>query len=179
MGKGREAWHAPLPAARAGRRQTTKGNPGPLRAQISGSAPPAPLRSFAQLAGEGFGASTRLLDNMATAGWREPTPIQRQAIPALLGGRDLLALAPTGSGKTLGFLVPVLIAARAQKRAGAAAAGPRALVLSPTRELMAQSARVLQLLLPSQGLRASLLSKATAAGTDFSKAGPGGWVVFW
>ncbi|KAL6782633.1 hypothetical protein ACKKBG_A07535 [Auxenochlorella protothecoides x Auxenochlorella symbiontica] len=148
--------------------------------RVSGSLPPPPLRTFAQLACEGEGRGdprpSRLLRNLAGAGFLEPTPIQRQAIPALLARRELLAVAPTGSGKTLAFLLPLLLHARAMRRelgpAGAGpgtAPGPRAVVLSPTRELTAQSARVLALLLPGLGLRAALLSKATAAGTDFAR----------
>ena len=53
------------------------------------------LRSFADLAASG---PRRLLSNLAESGFRDPTPIQRQAVPALLAGRELLAIAPTGSG---------------------------------------------------------------------------------
>lgn len=64
--------------------------------QVSGSAPPAPLRSFADLESK-HGAPRRLLGNLLDAGFREPTPIQRQAVTALLARRELLALAPTGT----------------------------------------------------------------------------------
>jgi len=66
-------------------------------------------------------------------GYTTPTPIQLAAIPAVLGGRDLIASAPTGTGKTAAFALPVL------NRLGPhRAAGPRVLVLEPTRELAAQ-----------------------------------------
>src|SRR5690606_1269417 len=70
-------------------------------------------------------------------GYSTPTPIQAQAIPAVLGGGDLLAGAQTGTGKTAGFTLPVL-----QRLCETAPAGNfrpvRALVLAPTRELAAQ-----------------------------------------
>jgi ATP-dependent RNA helicase RhlE len=74
---------------------------------------------------------------VAEAGYAEPTPIQQQAIPLLLAGRDVLGCAQTGTGKTAAFALPIL-----QRLAGTPAPpGPRrlrALVLTPTRELAAQ-----------------------------------------
>lgn len=139
---------------------------------MSGSDCPAPLRNFEQLRDgcADAGGVDRLLRNMATAGFHKPTAIQSQAISCLLAGRDLLAIAPTGSGKTLAFMVPILTLARQLKKASPPApAGVKALVLTPTRELTAQSARVLGLLLPGLGLRASILTKSTAARGDFAK----------
>ena len=80
------------------------------------------------------------------------TPVQRQAIPALLAGRDVLVRSPTGSGKTLAYAVPLVQALLAQSAAaggdGGRAAGTRALVVVPTRELATQSHEVLQALCP-------------------------------
>jgi len=73
------------------------------------------------------------------AGYRKPTPIQEQAIPYLLAGRDLIGCAQTGTGKTAAFMLPILnrlIKVRRPRHIG----HPRALVLSPTRELAAQTA---------------------------------------
>jgi ATP-dependent RNA helicase DeaD len=75
-----------------------------------------------------------LLQALTSLGYEEPTPIQRQAIPPLLAGRDLVGQAATGTGKTAAFALPVLQALIA----GAAGAGPQALVLVPTRELAEQ-----------------------------------------
>ncbi|MDG4595213.1 MAG: DEAD/DEAH box helicase [Candidatus Contendobacter sp.] len=77
---------------------------------------------------------------VATQGYTAPTPIQSQAIPMILAGRDLLAAAQTGTGKTAAFTLPLL--QRLQLDAGGAlpAGRPRALVLTPTRELAAQIA---------------------------------------
>jgi ATP-dependent RNA helicase RhlE len=66
-------------------------------------------------------------------GFSAPTPVQIEAIPAALAGRDVLAVAPTGSGKTGAFGIPLIQMLRAEKQPGT-----RALVLAPTRELAAQ-----------------------------------------
>ncbi len=93
-----------------------------------------------QLAPDGFSAfelDARLLEAITGLGYEEPTPIQREAIPLLLAGRDLLAEAPTGTGKTAAFALPVL------QRIAIGEAGPgrtRALVVVPTRELAMQVA---------------------------------------
>ena len=82
-----------------------------------------------------LGLSEELLAAVADAGYSEPTPIQRQAIPAALMGRDVLGIAQTGTGKTAGFTLPmidILAAGRAKARM------PRSLILEPTRELAAQ-----------------------------------------
>lgn len=113
----------------------------------------------------------KLMQHLTENEWDTPTPIQRQAVPALLGGRDLLAIAPTGSGKTLAFVLPMLALLSEQKQQGGEhwPAAPKALLLSPTHELAAQTARVLKLLLPGSGLRCCLLNKNSAVGSDFSK----------
>jgi len=80
-----------------------------------------------------------LVRSTAELGFEEPTPIQREAIPAALAGRDLLASAATGSGKTAAFLLPVL-----QRLLGKPAGKTRALILTPTRELAAQIAEHLE-----------------------------------
>jgi ATP-dependent RNA helicase RhlE len=74
-----------------------------------------------------------LLQGLKELGFPRPTPIQEKAIPAALEGRDLLACAMTGSGKTAAFLLPILHRLLAQPRGTT-----RALVLTPTRELAAQ-----------------------------------------
>jgi superfamily II DNA/RNA helicase len=86
--------------------------------------------SFADL-----GLSQEVLQAVADAGYTAPTPIQQQAIPHVLTGRDVLGCAQTGTGKTAGFTLPmidILAAGRARARM------PRSLILEPTRELAAQ-----------------------------------------
>jgi ATP-dependent RNA helicase RhlE len=85
-----------------------------------------------------LGLKPELLRAVADKGYDTPSPIQMQAIPAVLAGRDVLAGAQTGTGKTAGFVLPVL---QRLADAGASRRAPRALVLTPTRELAAQVAQ--------------------------------------
>lgn len=78
-----------------------------------------------------LGLATGLLRAVAEQGYREPTPIQQQAIPAILRGQDIFASAQTGTGKTAGFTLPLLqqlstIPSKGRRK-------PRALILTPTR----------------------------------------------
>ncbi|HTU68565.1 MAG TPA: DEAD/DEAH box helicase [Steroidobacteraceae bacterium] len=82
---------------------------------------------------DSLGLKPELLRAVADKGYTEPTPIQREAIPAVLEGRDVLAGAQTGTGKTAGFTLPLL-----QRLGARGGRNPRALVLTPTRELAAQ-----------------------------------------
>lgn len=86
---------------------------------------------------EQLGLSAELLRAINDQGYRQATPIQQQAIPLILEGRDVLACAQTGTGKTAGFTLPLL--QRLQKaHQGGQRARIRALILTPTRELAAQ-----------------------------------------
>ncbi|SCM71847.1 ATP-dependent RNA helicase RhlE [uncultured Pleomorphomonas sp.] len=92
-----------------------------------------PLTSFSD-----FGLADSLTRALVDAGYETPTPIQTQAIPDLLKGRDLLGIAQTGTGKTAAFALPIL-----QRLSAGRPAQPRrvrALILSPTRELATQIA---------------------------------------
>lgn len=80
-----------------------------------------------------FGLNPQLLRGVTDLGFTRPTPVQEKAIPAALEGRDVLACAMTGSGKTAAFLLPIMNRL-AEKPRGTT----RALILSPTRELAAQ-----------------------------------------
>ena len=81
-----------------------------------------------------LGVAEPFLRALALEGYKQPTPIQRQSIPRILEGRDLLGYAQTGTGKTAAFVVPMLQRLAAQPSNGRI----RALVLSPTRELASQ-----------------------------------------
>src|SRR5690242_21324857 len=86
---------------------------------------------------ETLGLKPELLRAVADKGYTVPTPIQLQAIPAVLAGGDLLAGAQTGTGKTAGFVLPIL--QRLSSASRAAGRPPvRVLILTPTRELAAQ-----------------------------------------
>jgi superfamily II DNA/RNA helicase len=103
----------------------------PAEESVAEPAPPAPARPvFADL-----GLSEEVLRAVADAGYLHPTPIQEQAIPVVLMGRDVLGCAQTGTGKTASFTLPMLdIMSSGRARARM----PRALILEPTRELAAQ-----------------------------------------
>uniref|UniRef100_A0A0D3GIF1 RNA helicase n=1 Tax=Oryza barthii TaxID=65489 RepID=A0A0D3GIF1_9ORYZ len=111
--------------------------------EVSGEDVPPPADGF-----EAAGLVEAVLRNVARCGYESPTPVQRYSMPIALAGRDLMACAQTGSGKTAAFCLPVvsgLVAAggsgighRERSSFNRAAAKPRALVLAPTRELAAQ-----------------------------------------
>ena len=86
---------------------------------------------------ENLGLSAELLRAIDQQGYREATPIQHQAIPLILEGRDVLAGAQTGTGKTAGFTLPLLQHLQT-RNANGGRRGVRALILTPTRELAAQ-----------------------------------------
>jgi ATP-dependent RNA helicase RhlE len=90
--------------------------------------------SFAEL-----GLSEEIVRAVSEQGYTTPTPIQKQAIPAVLDGGDLLAGAQTGTGKTAGFTLPILQRLMSSRPKGATNGKPiRTLILTPTRELAAQ-----------------------------------------
>lgn len=94
------------------------------------SSSPEANRQFAEL-----GLGPELLQVLTELGYEEPTPIQREAIPHLLEGRDLLGIAATGTGKTAAFTLPIL------QSITLGSPLPQALILVPTRELAVQVAR--------------------------------------
>jgi len=93
-----------------------------------------------------------LHSNLARNGFVEPTPVQAQAIPAALAGRDLIATAQTGTGKTLAFVLPLIDSLLKQPRAN----GIEAVVLTPTRELALQINEVFTKLAAGSGIKAAV-----------------------
>ncbi len=127
-----------------------------------------------------LGLRAEILRAIAEEGYTAPTPIQAKAIPAVLAGRDLMAAAQTGTGKTAGFTLPILqlLSTRPARQRGK----PRALVLTPTRELAAQveeSVRTYGRFLPLKtalifgGVGMGPQVKALKAGVDLLVATPG------
>lgn len=84
-----------------------------------------------------FSLHDQILKNLRLLGYKNPTDIQSQAIPFLLGGHDLLGIAQTGSGKTAAFTIPILQHLK-NKSLKASKGKPKVLILSPTRELCSQ-----------------------------------------
>uniref|UniRef100_A0A060TIN1 RNA helicase n=1 Tax=Blastobotrys adeninivorans TaxID=409370 RepID=A0A060TIN1_BLAAD len=109
--------------------------------EASGTDAPEPVLSF-----EAPPLDDHLLSNIALARYSKPTPVQKYSIPIVAKGRDLMACAQTGSGKTGGFLFPILTQlfqtgpSTAQPKSGSMyrKATPSALILAPTRELVSQ-----------------------------------------
>ncbi len=89
---------------------------------------------------DSLGLKAELLSAVQAQGYTTPTPVQAKTIPVILEGRDVLAGAQTGTGKTAAFTLPMLQLLSAGEQGGARGRAPRALVLTPTRELAAQVA---------------------------------------
>ena len=134
------------------------------------------MTSFADL-----GLALPILNALTTQGYAEPTPIQTQAIPHVMLGRDLQGIAQTGTGKTAAFALPILHRLLVDKKP-APRRGCRVLVLSPTRELAGQIAESFRNYGRQTGLRTALMyggvpkgrqAKAVAGGIDILVATPG------
>src|SRR5918993_350955 len=93
-----------------------------------------------------LGLQPALVGACESLGYTEPTPIQKQAIPVILGGSDLIGCAETGTGKTAAFLLPLI-----QRMSEQARPGVRLLVLAPTRELATQIDASYRALAPKKG----------------------------
>ena len=135
-----------------------------------------PLTQFTDL-----GLAKPLLKALAAEGYETPTPIQAQAIPGVMAGRDLLGIAQTGTGKTAAFALPILHRL-AEDRRPAPRRGCRVLVLSPTRELASQIADSFRTYGAHLGMTVATVfggvkygpqMKALAAGVDVLVATPG------
>ncbi|WOH05096.1 hypothetical protein DCAR_0624509 [Daucus carota subsp. sativus] len=98
---------------------------------VSGKDVPMPMTSF-----EAIGLPSEILRELLQAGFPAPTPIQAQSWPIALQNRDIVAIAKTGSGKTLGYLIPAFMHLKRVRKNPQL--GPTVLVLSPTRELATQ-----------------------------------------
>lgn len=126
------------------------------RIRVSEGAP-APVETAEEL-GAAHGVRPFLVHNALGAGYARLTAVQMQAIPALLAGRDLLACAPTGSGKTAAYALPVLAKLREPAKLGV-----RALVVAPTRELAQQIHREFERLGEGPRFGLCVLAKPAAA----------------
>ncbi|XP_069766461.1 probable ATP-dependent RNA helicase DDX52 [Narcine bancroftii] len=131
------------------------------RISVSGTDIPEPVATFEQLQQE-YKVHPKVIQHVQEAGFQQPTPIQMQAIPIMLHNREILACAPTGSGKTLGFCIPLLTCLKQPMNKGF-----RALILSPTRELASQTHRELVKLSEGIGFRIHMINKAAEAAKKF------------
>ncbi|XP_024223471.1 ATP-dependent RNA helicase vasa isoform X1 [Bombus impatiens] len=104
--------------------------------KVTGEDPPQQIESF-----ENSGLRPLLLNNIKRSGYTKPTPIQKNALPIIMAGRDLMACAQTGSGKTAAFSIPIinmLLQRDADLGLSMSYCEPQALIISPTRELTMQ-----------------------------------------
>jgi ATP-dependent RNA helicase RhlE len=108
---------------------------------------------------ETFNFHPSIMEGIRALGYTAPTPIQEQAIPVVLQGRDIIGLAQTGTGKTAAFVLPII-----QRLVVTPKRGTRVLVISPTRELAEQTCDVFNNL----GRRAGLRALAIYGGTSMS-----------
>uniref|UniRef100_A0A8C4W736 Probable ATP-dependent RNA helicase DDX46 n=1 Tax=Gopherus evgoodei TaxID=1825980 RepID=A0A8C4W736_9SAUR len=99
---------------------------------VKGKGCPKPIKTWVQC-----GISMKILSSLKKHGYEKPTPIQAQAIPAIMNGRDLIGIAKTGSGKTIAFLLPMFRHIMDQ-RSLEEGEGPIAVIMTPTRELALQ-----------------------------------------
>ncbi|KAF9931812.1 RNA-dependent ATPase rok1 [Linnemannia zychae] len=128
-----------------------------LKIRVYGTDIPNPFRSFSGLAKQ-YQLEHYLERNILASGFKKPTPIQMQAIPVILHGRDVMAMAPTGSGKTMAFVLPILHDLKGPEKVGY-----RAVIISPTRELATQIFNQIKKLSVGRKFKICMLTKATAA----------------
>uniref|UniRef100_A0A8D3E3S6 Probable ATP-dependent RNA helicase DDX46 n=1 Tax=Scophthalmus maximus TaxID=52904 RepID=A0A8D3E3S6_SCOMX len=114
---------------------------------VKGKGCPKPIKTWVQC-----GVSMKILNAMKKHGYEKPTPIQAQAIPAIMSGRDLIGIAKTGSGKTIAFLLPMFRHIMDQ-RPLEESEGPISVIMTPTRELALQITKECKKFSKSLGLR--------------------------
>ncbi|KAM4546785.1 putative ATP-dependent RNA helicase DDX46 [Fundulus diaphanus] len=114
---------------------------------VKGKGCPKPIKTWVQC-----GVSMKILSSLKRQGYEKPTPIQAQAIPAIMSGRDLIGIAKTGSGKTIAFLLPMFRHIMDQ-RPLEDGEGPISVIMTPTRELALQITKECKKLSKPLGLR--------------------------
>jgi ATP-dependent RNA helicase DDX52/ROK1 len=142
--------------------ESSSGSKKRVGARVTGNDPPQPLTSFSSLSSL-YSARDYLLRNIARSGYEMPTAVQTVAIPSLCDKRDVLAMAPTGTGKTAAFAIPTLIRLKAPARGGF-----RAVIVSPTRELSKQTEREFHRLAEGKAWRIFCLSRSLQEKVDWA-----------
>ncbi|KAI0762573.1 P-loop containing nucleoside triphosphate hydrolase protein [Fomes fomentarius] len=134
------------------------------RVTTKGNNVPEHVETFKALR-ERYTISSHLMQNLAQSGYKHPTGVQSYGIPILMEGRDLAAISPTGTGKTLSYLLPVLstLGAPVASSKSGTGSGVRAVILAPSRELAHQIHNECLRLAQGRKWRIVLFSKATAA----------------
>ena len=132
---------------------------------------PKPVRNWNQC-----GLPARVLEALKKAGFERPLPVQAQALPVIMAGRDCIGIAKTGSGKTLAFVLPLLRHARDQPPL-APGDGPIALIMAPTRELVAQIGREARPFAKAAGLAVTCVYGGQGVANQISELKRGAEVV--
>lgn len=114
---------------------------------------------------EKLGLEQQFVRVISRLGYKLPTPIQRKAIPAILSGRDVVAMARTGSGKTAAFGLPAI----QRLREHSLTVGIRCVILEPTRELAFQVAKVIKQLCKYTNLRVCVVVGGSAMENQFER----------
>ncbi|KAJ3008685.1 hypothetical protein HKX48_008396, partial [Thoreauomyces humboldtii] len=139
-----------------------------LDMRVQGHNVAKPCISFAH-----FGFDDKLLAAVIKNGYTEPTGIQRQAVPVALGGRDIIGIAKTGSGKTAAFIWPMLVHIMDQHELQRGD-GPIGLILAPTRELAAQIHSEAKRFARAYSLKVAVVYGGASKGDQFKELRSGG-----
>lgn len=139
--------------------------------KIRGKDVPKPIKTWTQC-----GLSTRILEVLRKAGFEKPLPIQAQALPVIMGGRDCIGIAKTGSGKTLAFVLPLIRHVKDQPalRPGD---GPIGLIMAPTRELVTQIGKEVKRFAKVAGLSCATVYGGSGVANQISELKRGSEIV--
>ncbi|KAF5306266.1 hypothetical protein FQA39_LY08964 [Lamprigera yunnana] len=139
--------------------------------RVKGKGCPKPIKSWAQC-----GVSTKELNILKKLGFEKPTPIQAQAIPAIMSGRDLIGIAKTGSGKTLAFLLPMFRHILDQSSLEETD-GPVSIIMTPTRELCMQIGKDIKKFTKSLNLHAVCVYGGTGISEQIAELKRGAEII--
>ncbi|KFM56623.1 putative ATP-dependent RNA helicase DDX46, partial [Stegodyphus mimosarum] len=139
--------------------------------KVKGKGCPKPIRNWAQC-----GVSKKVLEILKKQGYEKPTPIQAQAIPCIMSGKDLIGIAKTGSGKTLAFLLPMFRHILDQP-ALEADDGPIGIIMTPTRELAMQITKECKKFTKALGLRAVCVYGGTGISEQIAELKRGAEII--
>lgn len=139
--------------------------------QVKGKGCPRPIKTWAQC-----GVSKKEMDSLKKLTFEKPTPIQCQAIPAIMSGRDLIGIAKTGSGKTIAFILPMFRHILDQPPLDDGD-GPIAIIMTPTRELCMQIGKDIRKFSKSLGLRAVCVYGGTGISEQIAELKRGAEII--
>ena len=139
--------------------------------KVRGKDVPKPIRNWNQC-----GLSTRVLETIKKLGFDKPLPIQAQALPVIMGGRDCIGIAKTGSGKTLAFVLPMIRHVKDQPPL-APGDGPIGLIMAPTRELISQIGKEVRRFSRAAGLECTCVYGGSGVANQISELKRGSEIV--